>query len=94
MTKPLQVYMQEDELARLDKWAKARGFSKSQAVRAAVRALTRDPPEDPLLSACGMIDGLPEDLSEHISKYLEETFVAEKKGRGYRRLPRSRSRLR
>src|SRR5437763_699692 len=41
MSKPLQVYLEERELARLAAWARARGWTKSQAIRAAVRALTR-----------------------------------------------------
>jgi hypothetical protein len=75
MTKPLRVYMDEHELERLEIWARERGWTKSQAVRAAIRALTRKREEDPLLTACGMIDGLPADLSEHVDRYLEETFV-------------------
>jgi hypothetical protein len=93
MTKPLQVYMDEHELERLEIWARARGWTKSQAVRAAIRALTREREEDPLLTACGMIEGLPADLSEHVDRYLEETFVAEKAVAPYRKLRRSRPRL-
>jgi len=81
MTKPLQIYLEDEDFARLDKWASDRGWSKSQAVRIALRALTRISEEDPLLSASGMIDGLPKDLSEHLDLYLQETFVAEKKTR-------------
>jgi hypothetical protein len=77
MTKPLQVYLDDEELRRLDQWAAERGWNKSQAVRMALRALTRIPEEDPLLSASGMIDALPEDLSEHFDRYLQETYVAE-----------------
>jgi hypothetical protein len=79
MTKPLQIYLDDADFERLDKWAGERGWSKSQAVRFALRALTRVPEEDPILSASGMIDGLPEDLSEHFDRYLQETFIAEKK---------------
>ena len=81
MTKPLQIYLEDADFERLDKWASERGWSKSQVVRIALRALTRVPEEDPLLSASGMIDALPEDLSEHFDRYLQETFIAEKKSR-------------
>ena len=79
MIRPLQIYLEDADFARLERWAKERGWTKSQAVRAALRALTRVPEEDPLLSASGMIDSLPEDLSDQIDRYLQETFVAEKR---------------
>jgi hypothetical protein len=79
MTRPLQIYLDDEEFMRLQQWAKARGWTKSQAVRAALRALTRIRGEDPLLSASGMIDSLPTDLSEHFDRYLQETYIAEKK---------------
>lgn len=77
MNRPLQVYLDERDLERLDAWVRERGWTKSQAVRAAVRALTRRPAEDPLLDLSGDIDGLPPDLSENFDRYLNETFVAE-----------------
>jgi hypothetical protein len=89
MSKPLQIYLEDDEFALLEKWACKRGWTKSQAVRAALRALTRNPEEDPLLSASGMIDSLPDDLSCRVDHYLEETFVAEKRSR-YRKTTRAR----
>ena len=77
MARPLQVYVDEDELERLESWARERGWSKSQAVRAAIRALVRShaaPPDTPLLSLSGMVaDGLPSDLSENFDRYLSET---------------------
>jgi hypothetical protein len=88
MIRPLQVYLDEQDLERLETWARGRGWTKSQAIRAAVRALTRRPSEDPLLDLSGDIDGLPPDLSEHFERYLDETFVAESSGR-YR--PRRRA---
>jgi hypothetical protein len=75
MTRPLQIYLEDADFERLDKWASERGCSKSQAMRIALRALTRTPEEDPLLSASGMIDGLPHDLSEYVDRYLQETFI-------------------
>ena len=78
--KPLQVYLAEDEMTRLERWSKDRGWTKSQAVRAAVRALTRDDDEDPLLSLSGMVqDMLPADASGRFDRYLQETYVAEGK---------------
>ncbi len=93
MTRPLQVYLDEADLERLDAWSRARGWTKSQAVRAAVRALTRPPAGDPLIEASGMIDGLPKDCSAQFDRYLEATFVAERPA-PYRRRVKARSRLR
>jgi hypothetical protein len=90
MTRPLQIYLDEHEFQVLDAWARERGWTKSQAVRTAIRALTRARDEDPLLRACGMIEGLPEDLSERIDDHLEATFVAEKAVAACRKPRRSR----
>jgi hypothetical protein len=77
MAKPLQVYLDEAEFKRLERWAKQRGWTLSQAVRAAVRALTREGAEDPLLAMSGMIHGLPADGAENFDAYLDATYVAE-----------------
>ena len=77
MARPLQVYLDDRDLEHLEAWARERGWTKSQAIRAAVRALTRRPTQDPLLDLSGDIDGLPADLSENFDRYLNETFVAE-----------------
>jgi len=89
MTRPLQIYLDDADFTRLEKWAREHGWTKSQAVRVALRALTRPREADPLLTASGMIEGLPEDLSELIERYLEDTYVAEAKPR-YVRKRRSR----
>jgi hypothetical protein len=81
MMRPLQVFLEDEEFSRLEKWAAERGWTKSQAVRVALRALTREQEEDPLLAASGMIDGLPEDASTRVDYYLQETYVAEKRPR-------------
>ena len=73
---PLQVYLEDADFERLDRWSRERGWTKSQAVRAAIRALTRERAESPLLEMSGMIDGLPPDLAENFDRYLNETFVA------------------
>ena len=78
MKRPLQVYLDKVDLARLEAWSRERGWTKTQAVRAALRALTRPPEEDPLLGLSGMIHGLPPDAGEQFARYLEETFVAER----------------
>jgi hypothetical protein len=80
--KPLQVYLSEAELRRLSEWATRKGWTKSHAVRVAIRALTRERGgEDAFLASSGMIEGLPPDLSEQFDAYLNETFVAEPKSR-------------
>jgi Ribbon-helix-helix protein, copG family len=84
MTKPLQVYLDEHDLERLEAFARDRGWTKSQAIRVAVRALTRQPNSDPLLELSGDIDGLPADLSERFNRYLGETFIAEPPPPAYR----------
>ena len=77
MTKPLQVYLEDEDLESLEAFARERGWTKSQAIRTAVRALTRRPASDPVLDLSGDIDALPPDLSREFDRYLNETFVAE-----------------
>jgi hypothetical protein len=72
--KPLQVYVDDTDLARLDAWARERGWTKSRAVRAAIRALTRRAGDDPLLAASGVLEGLPSDVSERFDRYLQEAL--------------------
>ncbi|HUI25915.1 MAG TPA: CopG family transcriptional regulator [Candidatus Kryptonia bacterium] len=78
--KPLQVYVDDTELENLDAWARQRGWTKSQAIRAAIHALTRPgKEEDAILELSGMIhDGLPPDASEKFDRYLDHTYVAER----------------
>jgi len=94
MTRPLQVYLEEEELAKLEAFARERGWTKSQAVRLAVRALTRQRATDALLELSGDIDGLSPDLSEQFDRSLSETYIAEPRaqyrtGRRTRTPPRS-----
>jgi hypothetical protein len=77
MARPLQVFLDEADLEKLDRWARERGWTKSQAIRAAVRAITREPAGDPLLELSGDLDGLPADVSANFQRYLDETYVAE-----------------
>jgi len=76
MTKPLQVYLEDHELESLEAWAREHGWTKSRAVRMAIRVLTRSGEQDPLMRAAGMIEGLPPDLSERVDEYLGETFLS------------------
>jgi hypothetical protein len=94
MNRPVQVYLDDDDLARLEAWARRRGWTKSQAVRVAIRALTRAPADDPVLELSGDIDGLPEDLSENFDRYLAQTFVAESSASYRARRGRTRSAVR
>jgi hypothetical protein len=93
MARPLQVYLDEQDLEQLEAWARARGWTKSQAIRVAVRALTRRSAPDPLLELSGDIDGLPADLSQNFHRYLDETFVAEPPA-SYRARRRARTAVR
>ena len=93
MPTPLQVYVDEGELARLEAWSRERGWTKSQAIRAALRALLAGGQQDPLLGASGMIQGLPLDLSESFDQALTETFVVtSSKKQARNRQPKSRLR--
>ena len=92
MSKPFQVYLPDPDHERLNLWARKRGWTKSRAVRTAIRALTRPAGEDPLLSASGMIEGLPPDLSARVDRYIEESFVAQVDRTARRRRLRSRVR--
>jgi hypothetical protein len=88
VAKPLQVYLDDQDFRRLERWTRERRWTLSQAVRTAVRALTRERDEDPLLSMSGMIDGLPVDGAERFAAYLDATYVAERPapyGKGRRR---------
>jgi hypothetical protein len=77
MNRPLQVYLDPEDRSRLNAWARERGWTKSRAIRVAIRALTRRPAEDPILDLSGDVDDLPADLSENFERYLNETFRAE-----------------
>jgi hypothetical protein len=84
MNRPLQVYLDVEDLERLEAWSRERGWTKSQAVRAAVRTLIKPKGVDPLLDASGMIEGLPPKLSAEFDRHLSQTYVI--------KTPRSRSR--
>jgi hypothetical protein len=91
MSRALQVYLEDPEFEALRAWAGERGWTLSQAVRVALKALTRPRAEtDPLLAASGMVDGLPGDLSQRFDDYLTHTFVAEPPSRYVERKKRVR----
>jgi hypothetical protein len=94
MNRPLQVYLDEREHQRLQEWARERGWTKSQAVRFALRAATRQATGDPLIDAAGMVDGLPADASERVDHYLAEIYVAEPASKYGLDSARKRSRVR
>jgi hypothetical protein len=84
--KALRVYLPDDDMARLERWAGRKGWTKSQAVRVAIRALTRERgTDDAFLASSGMIEGLPADASENFDAYLDKTFVAGRRPRSARR---------
>jgi len=89
MTVPLQVYLEDADFKQLEDWSRKRGWTKSQAVRAAIRALTRETSKEPLLALSGMIDGLPPDLAENFDRYLDETFLVRERFPRYGRRRRS-----
>lgn|SRR5262245_47962038 len=91
--RPLQVYLDQRDLDQLEAWTRERGWTKSRAIRAAIRALTRRPAEDPVLELSGDIDGLPADVGENFDRYLNETFVAESRA-PYRARRRARPTVR
>ncbi len=92
MSKPLQVFLDERDLRELNAWVKQRGWTKSQAIRAAVRALVR-PDEDPILSLSGIAKGLPPDASVRIDYYLNQAYQAERRA-PYRTRGRARKTVR
>ena len=94
MPRPIQVYLDERDLSRLERWARERGWTKSRAIRLAVRALTRPAADDPVLEVSGMFEGLPPDLSEHFDRHLSQTYVAEHGPAYGSRRSRAKSRLR
>jgi len=94
MSRPLQVYLEEEDHLRLEAWAREKGWTKSQAVRFALRAATHQPIGDPLLDAAGMVEGLPPDASERIHHYLEESYVAESPSKYTKSDDRKRTRVR
>jgi hypothetical protein len=78
--KPLQVYLDASDMRRLELVARQHGWTKSQAIRVAVRALSGRT-ADPLLGLSGMVRGLPSDASERVDAYLAETFDAKRRRR-------------
>jgi hypothetical protein len=74
MIRPLRVYLDDGDLERLKLWAREHRCTRSQAIRLAIRMLTCQPADDPLLGLSGDIDGLPADLSGNFRRYLDLTL--------------------
>lgn len=89
--KRLTTYLEEPDLARLEVFARERGWARSQAARAAIRALLRQRSSDPVLDLSGDIDGLPRDLGRKFGRHLNATFKTHRFGvyrvRGRPRVP-------
>jgi hypothetical protein len=75
MRKAIKVYLEQGDLDQLEAWTRARGWTRSRAVRLAVRRLTQTPAEDPILELSGMFEGLPADSSTHFRRHLDATYV-------------------
>lgn len=75
---PLQVYLDRDDRALLERVARRVGLSKAEAVRAAVRrwAMDLSAQDDPLLGLIGSVDDpeLPTDLSTRADEYAVEGY--------------------
>jgi hypothetical protein len=89
MERPIQVYLDDHDRERLDAWAKQHGWTKSQAVRQAIRLATKGPAQDPILGLVGMFDGWPKDVSTRVDHYLHQAHVAERKAKSAKRRARS-----
>jgi hypothetical protein len=94
MARPIQVYLNELDLERLELWAKEHGLTKSQAVRQAIRLATKTPAQDPILDLIGVFDGWPSDVSSRVDHYLNQADLAERKTKSSRRPARSRAAVR
>jgi hypothetical protein len=93
MARPIQVYLGDLDLERLDTFAKRHGWTKSHAVREAIRLAARNDGDDPLLDLVGLFDG-PRDLSTNHDHYLNEAFIADKQAKPQARRRRSRATVR
>jgi hypothetical protein len=92
MPHALQVYLDDADFESVEAWANARGWTLSQTVRVALKALTRaGETSDPLLAASGMIEGLPPDLSQSVDLYLNLSYAAEPLARYDEEKPKRRS---
>lgn len=85
--KPLQVYLADDDMARLKAWARDRNATASDVVREAVRAIVRSHDPDPFFAAAGMLDGLG-DASVHHDRLVVE---AEESARVQQASPKSKN---
>jgi hypothetical protein len=94
MPRPIQVYLSDLDCDRLDAWAKEHGWTKSQAVREAIRLATKASVQDPILDLVGIFDGWPRDASSRVDHYLNQADLAERKTKSPSRPARSRAAVR
>ena len=94
MERPIQVYLDDHDRERLDAWAKEHGWTKSQAIRQAIRLATKAPAQDPILGLVGIFDGWPRDVSTRVDHYLNQAYGAERKAKSAKRPTRSRAAVR
>jgi hypothetical protein len=90
MRRRVQVSLNSFERERLDVWAKAHGWTKSQAVRQAIRLATKRPTDDPILDLIGAFDGFPADASTRVDHYLNQADLAERRAKARKQRERSR----
>jgi hypothetical protein len=94
MERPIQVYLSDLDRERLEAWARAHGWTKSQAIRHAIRIATRTPAQDPILDLIGIFDGWPRDASTRVDHYLNEADRAERRAKSRKTATRSRAAVR
>jgi hypothetical protein len=94
MERPIQVYLSDHDRERLEAWAKQHGWTKSQAVRQAIRLATKSATQDPILDLVGVFDGWPSDVSSRVDHYLNQADLAERKTKSPKRPARSRAAVR
>jgi hypothetical protein len=55
----IEFYLDDRDARELEEWSRERGYTKSEAVGLAIRALTSRSGQDPGLDLTGHLDGLP-----------------------------------
>jgi predicted DNA-binding protein len=70
--KPIQIYIEADQDAVLERLASKKGVSKAALIRESVEKYLRDIPveEDPALGLIGMADSGKSDLASRHDEYL------------------------
>lgn len=70
--KPIQVYLEPEQLHSLRALAKRRGVSMGELIRQGVNTVLNEVPleEDPLWNIIGIVDNAPPDLAERHDEYI------------------------